>query len=346
VSSPARTTPIGCQYGVQPIDGTYFDSSQKWPPAFTAKVGPPFAQSNGDAPRFVHFLNRTDGFVYGHGAAFVTHDGGHGWSPSLLPTPYLASITGRGNMAWAVTRDCPTGTTCPFSARLSTNGGRSWSQPRALPDGFSAIDATAFGSGGLVAWGHNDLVLTSDGGTTWTQMKGKCIGAFALHQFAATPDGRQMWQLCTPFPPDHSWMLPSKAQLYLSEDGGISWSVPEGRLPAGSMLSMASPVAGTVVIGSNRQQMVVTHNAGVTWTGAEITFAHHPNHLANMKAVRFATVKDGLAFDIYGDVWATHDGGDTWADLQLILMIPYADQPWPASFRSPALSSLTRSAQP
>jgi hypothetical protein len=324
VASPARSSlPVGCQYGVQPVD-----AARPWPPAFTAKVGQPFLASDGDAPRSIHFLNRTDGFVYGHGVAFVTRDAGHTWKYSSLPTFEVVSITGRGKSVWAVTRDCAKGTACPFGVRSSMDAGQTWSSPRALPDGFSPVGAATYGPSSLVAWSQRDLVLTSDGGTTWTLINGKCSGDLALRQFAVTADGRQMWQLCTPFPPDYRFGLPSRVRLFLSEDAGISWSERGRQRFDGVILIIASPVVGTLAIASDRQSMVVTHDGGLTWINSEITFPPASgSHLNDMRAMIFATAKDGLAFDVYNKVWATHDGGDTWADTQIFLSIPYADQP-------------------
>ena len=178
-----------CKYVVAP-------SVESGPLHPIGRVGPQFSATDGNAPRSVHFLNLIDGFAYGHALAFVTHDAAQTWADSGLPTFEVVSITGRENVAWAVTRDCANATTCPFSVRSSTDAGRVWSLPYALPDGFSPVDATTFGSGGVVAWSRSDLVLTSDGGNTWSQIKSQCAGDLALRDFAVTPDGRQMWQLC------------------------------------------------------------------------------------------------------------------------------------------------------
>ena len=320
VASSTRTFSGGCQYSVQPVD-----SAHPWPPAFTAKVGPVFSAADPGAPRFVHFLNRTDGFVYGRAAAFVTHDGGRTWSPAGLPTFDLVSITGVEKTAWAVTRDCASAATCPFGLRMSTDAGRTWSDPHALPGTFSPLGAIAYGSVGVVARDRRDLVITSDGGTSWRQIPGKCTSDSALRQVAATPDGRQLWQLCTTFPPQDDY----NARLYLSEDGGLSWSRRgDDRLVFGAMLIMAAPGVGSVAMTSNGQQLMVTHNGGQTWIGSLVTFPpSNAYHLDQQRAISFGTSKDGLAFDVFGKVWATHDGGDTWADTHVSLSIPYADQP-------------------
>src|SRR5690348_10546187 len=90
-----------------------------------AKVGTLFSGYDADGPRHIHFANTSDGFVYGLGVAFVTHDGGRTWTRIPGQTSELIAITGFATV-WAVLEPCATGSQCPFAVRASSDGGRTW----------------------------------------------------------------------------------------------------------------------------------------------------------------------------------------------------------------------------
>lgn len=302
-----------CQNSVvQTLDG-----GQTW--SATTKAGPPFAHGDGDAPRAIHFLNRSDGFVYGHEAAYVTHDGGITWTHINLPAVFVSSIAGRGNVAWAVTYPCAKGQACPYEVRSSLDGGHTWSSPHSLPDDFSPLDAVPFGTMGLLVpsfatplVNFGDMAITSDGGATWRLIKSACTSTTASMDYVTTSDGRELWQLCTDFPSQ----VETNMVLFVSEDGGVSWSQRATSQSGGSLPHM---VGGLVSIGPHTAFMIttgilVTRDAGLSWAQVAPAPSSGQNP-SSFGAIRFANGTDGWALDSAQTIWATIDGGAHWTPV-------------------------------
>jgi len=195
------------------------DGGQTW--SAPVQVGPSYDPTDGGAPRTVRFINAVDGFVYGSGGAFATHDGGKTWSALDLPATFFDAISGRGQTVWAATYPCPKGTVCAYEVRLSHDGGRSWSAPRRLPGGFFPSDLIPLGTSSALLSGPSsgDLEMTSDGGNTWRAIKGQCSEGYFRAPIASS-DGQEIWELCLGIPGNAS----AVKVLFVSEDGGKSWS--------------------------------------------------------------------------------------------------------------------------
>jgi len=254
----------------------------------------------------IRFLNRHDGFVYGHAAAYVTHDAGRTWQSLGVPAVFVASIAMAGTTVWAATYPCPKGTPCPYEVRSSIDGGRTWSTPEKLPLGFSPEDATAFGSGILLSSPTTkDLVLTTDHGSTWRQVKLPCA-ADSFRSTTTTADGVELWGLCQPTP-DSSGQVTSES-LFVSEDSGKTWSRRNlGRDLPGWLV----PTQKHVALTSSRDTTLITHDAGVTWSSI------------SLEGVEFAAarVKDSgwvWAIDTGRDLWGSADGGDHWSAIGML----------------------------
>ena len=120
------------------------DGGRSWGGAVT--VGPKFDGGDGDSPRHIHFASMADGFVYGLGNAYATHDGGKTWSQMPGEFSNLLSITGFATI-WELLQPCSSGSRCPIAVRTSVDGGRTWwaagSSARAPP----AVLATRTTSG-------------------------------------------------------------------------------------------------------------------------------------------------------------------------------------------------------
>jgi photosystem II stability/assembly factor-like uncharacterized protein len=303
-SMPAATT---CQYQVaRTIDG-----GLTW--SRPVAVGPVYAAGDGDAPRFIRFLNRSDGFVYGHSGAFVTHDAGLHWGNAGFPAGEVVAISGRGTRAWAVTRDCAKGTSCPYTVRASADGGRTW-KAHQLPSELSPLDATPFGDSGLVVNTFTDLAITSDGGATWQTVKGACSGNETFRNFVTTVDGNELWQLCEGLLDG----VPSDKKLFVSENQGTSWSLVKpspARLPAnGLLVTLVSTAPATALITSEADPISMTRDLGKTWTQLLPTGKVHSDALGFM-SIRFDAGGDAWARDFNQIIWASHDNGMTWAWL-------------------------------
>lgn len=290
-----------CAYSVEATT----NGGQTWSKAVQA--GPSFDPTDGDAPRHIRFLNAKDGFVYGGAAAFVTHNGGRSWSTVGIRATFFAFFEGRGQMAWAATYPCAKGVLCSYEVRSSKDAGRTWSDPHQLPVGSSPADAIPFADTGLLVPSDptGDMELTLNGGATWTVVKNPCTGN-VFRSVAATSDGNELWQMCFDFPKNDV----SIKKLFVSEDGGGSWSLLEagqvsGQQASPGLLMLISPALHTALMATPLFTAAVTHDSGLTWIEV------FPRGTL-FQLVRFANAEDGLALDVSRNIWTTSDGGDHW----------------------------------
>lgn len=300
---------------VQPMTGTCHysvaataDSGGTW--SKPVQVGGQFDPTNGDAPRTIHFLNKSDGFVYGGSIALVTHDGGRTWARLNIPAVFVEFITGRGNLAWAATYPCGKGTSCPYEIRSSVDGGRTWSSPYEVPASLPPLQGVPFAASGLVVATFTDLLITYDGGATWRVIKTSCTST-VLQEQIATSDGRELWLLCSDLGTQSGAV---RQTLFVSEDAGVSWArrsiSSPGEVKGGSnrVIGLVSLADGTALYMPDGAGVVVTNDRGVTWKLAgprDVRFA----------SVRFCSAGDGWAVDSQEYIWATTDGGDHWTQV-------------------------------
>jgi photosystem II stability/assembly factor-like uncharacterized protein len=299
VSNCAVSSAATCQYSVA---GTQ-DGGVSW--SAPAQVGPAFDRTDGDAPRTVRFLNRLDGFVYGHRGAYVTHDGGNTWSGAALPANFVYSIAAAGQTVWAVTSPCAK---CQLEVRRSTDGGRSWLAPYSLPISFSPEGLVPFPSGVIMASVPvGNIQVTSDGGATWRAIKTPCVGN-TFRGYVATPDGKELWELCVGYPDTNS--IAADETLFVSEDAGKSWSQRATSHDDGALQGTGFPAwlvsnRSHVAFMSGAPTPLVTHDSGSTWApvGLDAT---------GLWLIRFVGAHDGWALEGTRNIWATIDGGETW----------------------------------
>jgi hypothetical protein len=269
-----------------------------------------FDPRQGDAPRTIRFINSSDGFVYGGTGAFVTHDGGKTWAVLDLHAVFFNAIEGRGKTVWAFTYPCPKGTSCPYDARLSTDGGRTWSAPRALPMGFSPFSVSLFGiSGLLVSDIPGQMVIISDGGTSGRSINSQCRNN-PFRTWVVTADGNELWELCMGDP-----QATADKELFVSQDGGVTWvrkgtSQAGGKLPvSGTSVSIVSTQARELLLGTNATPIFRSTDAASSWTPV------HTSPSGGVQWLRFINPQVGWAMDTQGAIWATTDGGASWARL-------------------------------
>jgi photosystem II stability/assembly factor-like uncharacterized protein len=279
------------------------DGGQTW--TRPIQVGPSFPVTDGDAPRTIRFLNRTDGFVYGHNSAFVTHDGGGTWARFGLLATFVSSITTFGDTVWAVTYPCAKGTQCPYEVRSSLDGARTWSPAHQLPADYSPLEtAVAFGSGlVLSSVPLGDIEMTADRGKTWSFIKSACP-ANPFRGYATTSDGKDLWELCSGYP--DSTGQTTGTLLFVSANGGKSWSRRD--------TTKLGPLAWLV---SNRPHVafanidhatLVSRDGGVAWASliqVNVDFAF----------IRFDENGGGWALDAQRGLWVTTDGGAGWNEV-------------------------------
>jgi photosystem II stability/assembly factor-like uncharacterized protein len=300
-----------CHYSVESTT----DAGRSW--SKPVQVGAPYDPGDGDAPRKVHFVNHSDGFVYSGAGGFVTHDGGRTWARINIPAVFVNFITGRGSLAWAATYPCAKGQSCPYEIRSSNDGGRTWSAPYKVAIGNSPVEGVPFATSGLLVATYGDLLITFDAGASWQAIKSPCAPDNLMQRDIATSDGRELWELCSYFPAAEGIVA---RLLYVSQDAGTSWSpraLPQfGGSPAtnriGGLISLA---AGTALFNPGNAGVMVSHDGGTKWIAAGPANVY-------FVAIRFCSASDGWALDPQSYIWATSDGGDHWTRAAGLTIAP------------------------
>jgi photosystem II stability/assembly factor-like uncharacterized protein len=293
-----------CEYSVAATR----DGGATW--SQPAQVGGSFDRTDGSAPRTIRFVNRLDGFVYGLSGAYVTHDGGKSWSALQLPAKSVYGIASGGTTVWTVTSPCAKGVACQLEVRRSVDGGRSWLSAHPLPLGFSPESLVTFSSGVMMSSvPTGDIQITSDAGATWRAIKTQCAGN-PFRGYVATPDGNELWELCGGYPDAAS--NTADRTLFVSENGGKSWSQRSTSAAGGALSSAGYPMW----LVSNRSRVgfvssvptpLVTHDGGATWTAVSLD-------ATGLRIIRFSGAQYAWALEGTGNIWSTGDGGENWSE--------------------------------
>lgn len=220
------------------------DGGNRWRSSILRFVAPPGFDGGHEAD-FISFLNPREGWMLvsegvgmhqGHYVLYHTQDGGIHWKEIAQAIPWQSSPSGLGTelKTGIAFRDANWGWigTNPITSRaylyISRDGGATWeeqslSPPAGAPDDFIRVmPPTFFGarSGVTVAqWAYTLFgYQTSDGGATWADPR-----PFPV---AWGPDS-PAWDILSPT----HWAVASKSTLWLTSDGGRTWSEHPVPLP-------------------------------------------------------------------------------------------------------------------
>ncbi len=191
------------------------------------------------------------------------------------------------------------------------------------------------GSGGAIAGQRGSVLMTSDGGTTWTAAHAP-LGAPDLHGIAIPASGKlvavgdgAIWRrdgswsaanMPTGFAAvlrsvafadaNNGWAVGDGATILRTTDGGEHWSAQAAPAGVGEdirAVHFASATKGWAVGATGR--ILATTDGGATWAAQS-----SPDGLdLDLYAVRFADANNGLAVGAGAAILATADGGATWA---------------------------------
>ena len=274
------------------------------------------------------------------GLLAVTHNAGVSWQTVNVGNALVGDVVVAGGTAWAITA-CSTATPCTARLLSQPVHGGAWSDLGELPaavrsaiDNNSSIPLANLVRVGDRAWilDANQrgpaLVRSEDNGRTWASLPLPCpVGATAILGAAS---GDHLMLACS-----NGGAWPAAQEVWTSSDGGSAWvlrsrewynvgfSPPEPDV--GSINSGGAPI-GLVVLSSttawmanDREDNLVTHDDGVTWTHAALP----PDYFGNSggaEGIGFVDALHAWTFASYG-LWTTSDAGVTW-HLQPSITVP------------------------
>ncbi|WP_417849309.1 YCF48-related protein [Thalassoglobus sp.] len=257
----------------------------------------------------VHFLTNRVGWISGgtvsqvgrvhQGIVLATTDGGETWTvQSHNQLPYLRTIQffdlDRGLAVGERTAKYPSG------VMQTSDGGQTWT---AIPANKNATwNEAAFFNG------ENGFVVGDEGAQS-TFANGAIIagggqigGLRAIRDISVDSTGS-------------CWMVGDGALMLTSEDRGVSWSLPESRLPKefGDFFdfSCVAQKGGHVwIAGSPGAVILHSPNGGQNWE------VQSTGESAPLKSLHFSDEYHGIAVGMFGRICVTEDGGQTWKTVR------------------------------
>ena len=236
------------------------------------------------------------GFLLGfHGELFRTDNGGRSWKESgriADASPRCTEVVlADESHAWIV----------GVGLWRTANAGLSWEKLKAAQDWYTAGSFTITrekGYRGVVADTSGRLLVTKDGGNSWTPSK--VDGAGSAINFIGK---------VTFVDPDHAWAVANDGIILQSEDGGDTWvATNTGQHEELSDIKFAKDGMRGWIVGTNGI-LGITSDAGKTWI-----FKRFRSH--NLRAIAFSDPNNGTAVGWGGEVIQTSDGGLHWTDYE------------------------------
>jgi hypothetical protein len=271
----------------------------------------------------------------------TTHDGGRTWQQVNLDTSQVVGVQIADGTAWAETGCEVNASDCTANVLSQPVHGGSWTTlgpvPQAVlqpPYSNAAVTGPHFLRSGNRAWIINAnqqkpaLVTTSDSARTWTSLPLPCGFTYSMVLGASSPNDLML--ACV-----EDTGYPAPQEVWTSSDGGARWTLRsrEGyqdfHPPApnlGTINNAGAPIGLAVVsnaiawMANDREDDLVSHNGGVTWTHASLPSGNFGGG-GGATAVVFADALHGWTFTSAG-VWATSDGGARWAYQPIIGPVP------------------------
>ena len=260
------------------------------------------------------------------GTILRTTDGGANWSVQNLPngdgvTDISATST---DTAWVA---------AGLRAYTTSNGGSTWSEVALPPLGFnpSYLGVTTFGDGSILFVGTSGTMRrSSDGGTTWVDLKTGWRGGFNAVDFPTGTDGWVVgdagaifhtndgvtWEQQAAPQFDYlydvsfanattGWAVGERGAVIATTDGGQHWQ-QQSRDAFGIFEGVAGVDSGNAwAVG--RSGLIAHTSNGVNWA------AQTSGTTQDLKDVCFIDANEGWAVGVAGTILHTVNGGTTWA---------------------------------
>lgn len=279
-------------------------------------------------------------FANGPAVFTSTHDGGRSWHSIDVSGP-VVEVTAAANTVWALVGCTPGSNPCPAAVMSSSARGGTWTRLNGLP---ASVQQPVFSNSGVQgpqlvrstsrAWILNAnqerpaLVRTDNGGGSWISLPLPCSPGSSM-TLGASSDAHVMLACANV----GGW--PAPQEVWSSSDGGAHWFLRsrEGfatfappRPDVGSINSGGAPIALVVVsdktawLANDREDNLVTHDDGVTWTHAALPQNYFGGG-GGAEGLTFGDPQHGWTF-VSAGVWATTDGGVHWQYQSIIGRVP------------------------
>ena len=235
----------------------------------------------------VSFASPQDGWAVGvNGTILHTSNGGDDWEEQISNTTenlhgvhFISTSEG-----WAVGGDAGYNNVILHTS----NGGTSWIvQDSGAEYALYDVHFVSATEGWALDWVF-DIFYTSDGGDSWSQLRGGTLDGFEIHS-------RRMHFINS----SEGWVVASNGIILHTVDGGNNW-ICQIDTPGYPLYSVdfVNPVKGWAV-----GDLIVLHtgNSGVNWT-------------IQMRESGFGIdfVNPDEGWYVGGPIWHTRDGGTTW----------------------------------
>ncbi len=263
----------------------------------------------------LRFASPEDGWAFGP-ELWSTHDGGTSWRriaiPGLPAGFQVMALEAAGGLVHAAIFD---GDGAVVRIASSPVGEDAWTVSSTTVDvGGGPVPAAQIVLHGTSGWlvevnravvGGARLV---DG--TWQPWRPPCLDANGPATLAAATDV-DLAAICDV----GLWSTPTGIRLFTSADGGASFAEAAARVPVSIMAGIATPTAGTVVVGggipSGGSELVASFDGGATWS----VVLPLPG-AGSLSEIGFTTADQGVVIassEGSSQLFMTRDGGRTWA---------------------------------
>ncbi len=181
----------------------------------------------------------------------------------------------------------------------TTDNGASWEVIWEMDVNATGVSAITFldPQNGFAGTQGGDLMITTDGGDTWTTT-----------DFDPTTDQGEIKDIEF-YDTDNGVILTAWGGAYITADGGDTWTQATVNIP-GASHEIAYADASTLFAVGNQQKVFKSSDGGHNWT----TNYSGPSPWYITTGVHFADANHGMVTSEDGELSVTHDGGDTWSN--------------------------------
>lgn len=288
-------------------------------------------------PMAVAFSGPNYGWAVGHSQVWKTIDGGNKWMPVYhygSATPMAAQIklaglnnvwvllqggSGMNQTAYTVIHGNSGGKWEVVAAKSTAGAGPAPDAPTGAPDApglapgpWTVVNSSTVVLGGVspaANLGTTAIWLTKNSGHSWNQYS-------SIYGANGVPGPSALSFVS----PKRGWLIDgmNNTQVLETTNGGVSWH---------QIFPSPDPVAGISFVGKSTgyglgapghpNQIVVTHNAGRTWSSlARLPLSPAPQYDYPGDVIDFTSRSTGWAMRNNG-LWKTENGGKTWSGQTL-----------------------------